>query len=318
MRTLFTVAGRVQQLAFNPAGTRLIAYEGGWLREWDLTTGQALPIRRVIGWPTRLEFSMNAYSAAYSFGSNVFILRGIGNGGFDHEATSQHFPSTHVPLTIALSPDAESFATATLQQVNPLLLRPLTHDEALFTAEESPTIQRPQIGTMIELSSLDGRTRRNLRSSVRVRAVAFSPNKLLLVSGGDGGLTIWDLANGESIAVWSGPRVDRVLFAPDADSVAVLTSDALHLRRAVTGKAIYALETNSGKPFADLAFSPDGRILATSVGNMVQFWDAAAGEPLRGFDWSIGNVTALAFAPDGLTAAAGSDRGQIVIWDVDA
>jgi WD40 repeat protein len=51
---------------------------------------------------------------------------------------------------------------------------------------------------------------------------------------------------------------------------------------------------------------------------MVQFWDAATGEPLREFDWSIGNVTALAFAPDGLTAAAGSDRGQIVIWDVDA
>ena len=35
------------------------------------------------------------------------------------------------------------------------------------------------------------------------------------------------------------------------------------------------------------------------------------------FDWGLGPVTALAFAPDGLLCAAGDAAGQIAVWDVD-
>jgi WD40 repeat protein len=48
----------------------------------------------------------------------------------------------------------------------------------------------------------------------------------------------------------------------------------------------------------------------------VRFWDLATGRD-RAFRWKIGEVHALAFAPDGMTAAAGGEHGDIVVWDVD-
>jgi WD40 repeat protein len=68
-----------------------------------------------------------------------------------------------------------------------------------------------------------------------------------------------------------------------------------------------------------LAFSPDGRLLASGAGDgVVQFWDAVSGQPPAAFDWKLGTVRALAFAPDGMTAAAGGDgENALVLWDID-
>jgi WD40 repeat protein len=49
----------------------------------------------------------------------------------------------------------------------------------------------------------------------------------------------------------------------------------------------------------------------------VRLWDAARGSLRGAFDWQIGRVHALAFAPDGMTAAAAGDDHTILIWDVD-
>ncbi len=39
---------------------------------------------------------------------------------------------------------------------------------------------------------------------------------------------------------------------------------------------------------------------------------------MRLFDWKIGKVRSLAFAPDGMTCAAGGSTGRVVLWDVEA
>jgi WD40 repeat protein len=66
-----------------------------------------------------------------------------------------------------------------------------------------------------------------------------------------------------------------------------------------------------------MAFSPDGRILLFGCEDgLVRLWDVAAQHPQVTFDWVIGSIRCVAFAPDGLTAAVGGD-GAIIVWDVD-
>ena len=73
-----------------------------------------------------------------------------------------------------------------------------------------------------------------------------------------------------------------------------------------------------------LTFSSDGRRLASCVPwpsgaglpASVAVWDAASGRERRSYDWQIGGVRSVAFAPDGLLAAAGGKAG-IVVWDVE-
>jgi hypothetical protein len=67
-----------------------------------------------------------------------------------------------------------------------------------------------------------------------------------------------------------------------------------------------------------LAFSPDGRLLASSVDDGLVIWDVASGRSLRTLPGHLGEFRALAFSPDGrLLASAGSERA-IKLWDVTA
>lgn len=82
-----------------------------------------------------------------------------------------------------------------------------------------------------------------------------------------------------------------------------------------------------------LAFSADGNLLATGSGDeVVKVWDVSGvagvladpnaapltAVPERGaYEWGLGPVRAIAFSPDGLTAAAVGDRVKFVVWDVE-
>ena len=66
---------------------------------------------------------------------------------------------------------------------------------------------------------------------------------------------------------------------------------------------------------ASLAFSPDGRTLATSdLGGVVRFWDVDTRRP-RGTLTYAGCRT-VTFSPDARYLAAARDGGDVVLWDV--
>lgn len=65
-----------------------------------------------------------------------------------------------------------------------------------------------------------------------------------------------------------------------------------------------------------VAFSTDGgQLVSACQDKLIRVWDVTTGELRRSYDWKNGVMTALAFAPDGLTVAAGGTKGQVAILD---
>jgi WD40 repeat protein len=65
-----------------------------------------------------------------------------------------------------------------------------------------------------------------------------------------------------------------------------------------------------------VAFLPDGQsLLSAATDGLLKHW-SLTGELLRTIDWQIGELGAVAIAPDGLTAAVGGAE-DIVIWDLE-
>lgn len=67
-----------------------------------------------------------------------------------------------------------------------------------------------------------------------------------------------------------------------------------------------------------IAAHPREPVLATACNDgTVRFWDMKSQREIKCYDWKIGAVSAVAFSSDGIRCAAGGQRGQIVVWDVD-
>jgi WD40 repeat protein len=78
------------------------------------------------------------------------------------------------------------------------------------------------------------------------------------------------------------------------------------------------VKNDGTKHFTGLAFHPSGRFLAaTSNDTTVKLYDTTTWQLATSFAWQIGRLRCVAFSPDGCRAAVGSDKGRILIWDVD-
>jgi WD40 repeat protein len=85
------------------------------------------------------------------------------------------------------------------------------------------------------------------------------------------------------------------------------------LWNAASGTRLRSLEGHKDG-VTSVAFSPDGKTLASgSVGNM-RLWDAASGALLHSLEWQRYEVTSVAFSPDGQTLASGSSDNMVRLW----
>lgn len=130
-----------------------------------------------------------------------------------------------------------------------------------------------------------------------------------------------NISTGESLDV-SPPCVDipeLVTLSHDGRSFACRTRETIRIYP-VEGAwvDVPTVVNDSKKHFTGVAFHPSGQYLAaTSNDETVKLYDTATWQLAKTFTWNVGRLRSVAFSPDGALAAVGSDRGQVVVWDVD-
>lgn len=75
--------------------------------------------------------------------------------------------------------------------------------------------------------------------------------------------------------------------------------------------------TLGADPVSSVAVSADGKWLATAAkDNVVRIWDAASGQPVKELPGHTGAVSGLQFSPDSSKLASGSADKSLRVWDV--
>jgi WD40 repeat protein/beta-lactamase regulating signal transducer with metallopeptidase domain len=177
-----------------------------------------------------------------------------------------------------------------------------------------------------------------------VRSIAFRPDGTMLAAAGfDGKIKLYDPATAKEIASMRslGAVLHSIAFSPDGSTLAVAWNPRGRLEPELwtgTGPGAVALwDVERREQFARLrgsegkvlavAFSPDGRTLASSGGKgdgypgEVKLWDWRSRKLLADLGGARQFCSGLAFSPNGrfLAACGGSKYvpDGIAVWDVD-
>ncbi|MFM9609220.1 WD40 repeat domain-containing protein [Streptomyces niveiscabiei] len=284
--TLTTAENAATTTAFSPDGRTLAV--GGGLRGiglWDTATG-------------RLRATLTGDQAdAVAFGPDG---RTLATGGHDHvvrlwdvasRTVRAAYPGHAGPVSaLAFGPDGRTLATG--------------GDDGTVRLWEVP------VGR-----SLGG-------AQVPVAALEFGPGgRVLAVTGDDGVVRNWDVVSGKRLG---GTRVARragAVVSADGRARAVVRDGMVRL--ASGGRTYELVAVMALSDDAHPVFSPDSRTLAVNDGGVVWMWDTDTGEkqPSRNDGLGTiagqeGNITALAFTPDGHTLLTASDDRAARVWDV--
>jgi RNA polymerase sigma factor (sigma-70 family) len=160
------------------------------------------------------------------------------------------------------------------------------------------------------------------------RLLFTSDGRRLVSMGSDTAVRLWDSATGEQLhdfgrfkAVWG------LALAPDGQTLAGVVNESdswsIRLWEVADGHERKRLTPPDTRPIS-VAFSPDGKMLATGVGegdwrkpSDIVLWDVARGEEIRRLRGHKGWVGCLAFAPDSKTLVSTSSVDiSARVWDV--
>jgi RNA polymerase sigma factor (sigma-70 family) len=134
-----------------------------------------------------------------------------------------------------------------------------------------------------------------------------------------GKVVVWDAETGRVRHEWTDENnaMSLVTFSSDGKQVAAAPSrKVIRVWDMETGKLKHELKREIDSALMSIAFSPDGKTLATTAlqDAVVSLWELATGKVRATLETEAGGVFCVAFRPDGRALAAGGDDGSVRFW----
>ncbi len=327
---------RTYNLAFTPDSKVLAS--AGWgrpdpVRLWDVASGRAL---------RSPSLPLDAGNFAFSPDGKWLVKGGHRGVILLDVATNKEVrrltPAAGVSLTgVAFSPDGRTVACRESGAARHALI--------LWDASTGQVIRRIEGGIADYIQSFafspDGKALASACQGLWVRlwnvatgeeirkidddrlvyTVLFSPNGkiLLTASPNDGAVRLWDVATGKLLHVLNGnDDFTPVAFAPNCKVLASAKGNGtICFWDPETGKEIRKWVAAT-KGLRALAFSPDGKVLASSAmyDGAIRLWDPATGKEINPPVGHTGGIDTLLYAADGKTLLSCGQDWKTLEWDL--
>jgi WD40 repeat protein len=275
--------GEILAVSFSPDGkTALSVNSEGMIKFWDVDSGRTV-------WS--INFDIKASSAAFFKDRKVALAK-----DWDQESTivlldikknreietvSGHKGSIK---TLSFSPNGESILSGGWDKEVMLWGGTYGDLSRIFKGHTHLRGMNP-IGLM---GDLFGDLFRFLgRHKYHVNAAVISPNSMLVAAGGsDGKVTLWEMKNQSVMKTMTAHKKGVTAVAFSSSSNRLLTGGTDTIKKKVPLSSVKVWNVLTGKRIAVLGNHP-------------------------------GEVTTVAFSPDGKTALSGDKKGTMKLWDLD-